>query len=281
MSARVRLAVIGHPIAHSLSPTMHRAALDALGRTDVTYEAIDVLPEALRATIARLADEGFVGLNVTLPHKTAVLPHLASVDTAARAIGAVNTLVREAHGWSGTNTDALGLARSLAESGVRVTGAKAVVLGAGGAARASVVALAQAAEVVVVARRIDAAIDVAALHPQGRACTFDEVATAFEGAGLVVQASSATLGPDADAFTRALPLDRLPREATVLDLVYRPRQTSLLRAAEGAGLRTVDGLGMLVHQGAASLERWIGVAPPIAAMRAALERALTSATRDP
>lgn len=269
-----KLAVVGHPVAHSLSPAMHRAALDALGRPDVSYEAIDVVPTDLASALARLRDAGFVGLNVTLPHKTSVIAHVVSIDDAARAIGAVNTLSFDANGWVGTNTDVIGLARSLAESGVAIDAARVVVLGAGGAARASVVALAAAREVIVVARRAEAATRVAALHARGRPSTFAALADAFSDADLVIQASSATLGADADAFVRSLPLARLTPRAVVVDLVYRPRETVLLSAARARGLRVVDGVGMLVHQGAASLERWIGRAPPVDVMRAAVERAL-------
>jgi len=270
----LRLGVLGHPIAHSLSPIMHRAALDALGRTDVTYEAIDVRPDGLAEKIARLAAEGFIGLNVTLPHKTTVLAYLASVDDPARALGAVNTLTLTSAGWHGTNTDVVGLTRSLADEGVGIDGVHAIVLGAGGAARASVLALAGAREIVIVARRVEAAREVALLHPRARGITFDSCAAAFEGADLVVQASSATLGQGARAFVDMLPLDRLPRSAVVADLVYRPRETLLLERARREGLRTVDGVGMLVHQGAASLQRWIGQAPSTRIMRAAVIAAL-------
>ncbi len=272
-AARTRLAVIGHPIAHSLSPVMHRAALDALGRADVSYEALDVATEALEETLGRLADEGFVGLNVTSPHKTAVLAHLAGVEPSARRIGATNTLLATERGWIGTNTDATGLERALDEARVRVRGARAVVLGAGGAARAAVIALSESAEVVVVARRLDAAKQVAALHPRGRAETFGRDA-ALAGAEVLVQATSATLGPEAASFAASLALGRLAPGAVVVDLVYRPRETALLARARALGLGTVDGVGMLVHQGAASLERWMGCSPPVAAMRSAVLAAL-------
>lgn len=270
-----RLGVIGHPIAHSLSPVMHRAALDALGRGDVSYDAVDVAPSTLGSALARLAADGYVGLNVTLPHKTAVMGSLASIDETARAIGAVNTLVREGDAWHGTNTDAVGLARSLAESGVVVEGARAVVLGAGGAARAAVVALAPAAEVIVAARRRASAASLSALHPRTRATALDDP-EALEGATLVIQATSATLGggADAEAFAASLPLSRLARGATVVDLVYRPRQTAVLARAAALGLGTVDGVGMLVHQGAESLARWLGVEAPVVPMRAAVLGAL-------
>jgi shikimate dehydrogenase len=272
---RVRLGVIGSPIAHSLSPIMHRAALDALGLGEVTYDAIDVPEHSLAAELARLGREGFAGLNVTLPHKTRVMAHLARIDEVASEIGAVNTLVREGEAWVGTNTDALGLARSLDDEGVVFTGARVGVLGAGGAARAAVVALRSARELIVIARRPAAATDTARLHPHARVTSLDDPA-ALDGVDLVIQASSAPLGPDAVAFADRIALDRLPRHAVIVDLVYRPRETVVLARARARGLRTVDGTGMLVHQGAASLERWLGVRAPIAVMRDAVERALHS-----
>lgn len=270
---RRRLGVIGAPIAHSLSPIMQRAALDALGHHDVSYEAIEVDASALEARLFELGREGFVGLNVTLPHKTRVMSFLDSVDDTARTIGAVNTLVRDGEGWIGTNTDALGLRRALEEAAVHLENRRVIVLGAGGAARASVVALDAAQEVIVVARRVEAALDVARLHRRGRATTFGDEA-AFTDVDLVIQATSATLGAHAETFAHSIPLGRLCRDAVVVDLVYRPRETALLSRARADGLSVIDGTSMLVHQGAASLERWIGERPPIEIMRDAVLSAL-------
>ncbi|MCA9615189.1 MAG: shikimate dehydrogenase (NADP+), partial [Myxococcales bacterium] len=148
-------------------------------------------------------------------------------------------------------------------------------LGAGGAARAAVVGLgARAREVVVAARRVSQAEAlVASLALDGvklSACGMDALDTPFESASTVVQATSATLGEGADAFVTALPLDALPKDATLVDLVYVPRRTALLVAGEARGLRTVEGVGMLVHQGALAFERWTGVEAPVDVMREAL-----------
>lgn len=268
-----RLGVIGHPIAHSLSPAMHRAALASLGRTDVTYEAVDVTPTELSRFVTRGELEGF---NVTLPHKQSVIALLAEIDDVARAIGAVNTVVRERGRLVGTNTDAIGFVRSLEEEGVALRGVRALVLGAGGAARAVVVGLrdAGAESIAVTARREEAAKTLARdLSRPGLAVTahgFDVLAHLAPRADLVVQATSATLGVDAEAFARDIPFEAFPPSATVVDLVYRPRITSVLRRAREHELRTVDGTGMLVHQGASALSRWLGVEPPIDVMRRAL-----------
>ena len=275
------LGVLGHPVAHSLSPAMHSAALDALG-LDAAYVAIDVPVGRLARTLAELRRLDARGLNVTMPLKEAIVPLLVAIDDEASAIGAVNTLLPDPHGWRGTNTDAEGLLRSLEESGEGVEGASVVVLGAGGAARAAVHGLtrAGAAEMTVVARRV-AQADVLLQHlGPARRCAVDladesSLVRAFERADLVVQATGASLQADsARDLVERLPLACLPDTAAVIDLVYRPRRTALLEQASARGLRTVDGIGMLVHQGAHAFEQWLGLRPPTAAMRAAVERAL-------
>ncbi|MCB9604646.1 MAG: shikimate dehydrogenase [Polyangiales bacterium] len=265
--------ILGYPVSHSRSPAMQEAAFRARG-IDARYVPFPVAPERLGDAIRGLRALGVMGANVTVPHKEAVLAELDEVEPAARAMGAVNTLVRDGDRWIGTNTDAEGLARSLDEVGA-VVGDRLVVLGAGGAARAAVVGLgARAREVVVAARRVSQAEAlVASLALDGvklSACGMDALDTPFESASTVVQATSATLGEGADAFVTALPLDALPKDATLVDLVYVPRRTALLVAGEARGLRTVEGVGMLVHQGALAFERWTGVEAPVDVMREAL-----------
>ena len=271
------LGVIGHPIAHSLSPVMHRAALAALGRQDVTYDALDVTPDALERFVRGTTLAGF---NVTLPHKQTVIPFLREIDEVARAIGAVNTVFREGDRLVGTNTDAIGLVRALEDEGVRIAGARALVLGAGGAARAAVVGLrdAGAESVAIVARRPEAAAALASALARPRfaptAHAPSEIARLAPTIDLLIQATSAPLGPDAELFAVSIPLRSLPKSAIVMDLVYRPRITALLRHAREEGLRVVDGTGMLVHQGASALSRWLQVAAPVEVMRSALAQAL-------
>lgn len=284
---RGELVVIGHPIAHSLSPRMHAAALAALGLGDrITYAALDVAPEELRAFVEALRAGRYLGANVTAPHKRAVMALSLRIEPDAAAIGAVNTLAREADGTLvGANTDAPGLGRALAEAGAVVRGARALVLGAGGAARAAVVALgrAGAARIDVAARRSEeASALVASLAPVLPDVALDVVrlersvlAARAAPTTLVVQATSATLDEEAGgALAARVPFTALRPDALVCDLVYRPRQTAVLRAAARAGLRTLDGTGMLVHQGALALERWLGVTAPVDAMRAAVLDAL-------
>lgn len=272
-----RFVVIGHPIAHSLSPTMHGAALRALG-LDATYGARDVAPRDLAGFTSELRSGAVHGANVTIPHKVAVLAHCDRVDDDARAIGAVNTLSIEGGAIVGTNTDVLGLFASIAPYEPVLRGGHVVILGAGGAARAAL----------AVARRLDASsitivardVDKAAFDPFVTAVSFGDrtaLTSAFARASLVVQATSATMGAGAQAFVDALPLDALAPRALVTDLVYRPRRTRLLEACEARDLETIDGTEMLVQQGAASLSRWLGHpldASTIAHMRRALVDAL-------
>jgi shikimate dehydrogenase len=272
--------IFGWPVAHSRSPAMHGAAFAALG-LDAVYVPFAVPPDKLPAAVDAIRALGIAGLNITLPHKAAIIPLLDSVDAAALAIGAVNTVRHDGTKLVGTNTDAEGLARSLREANVVLAGANVIVLGAGGAARAAVVGLANAgaARIVVAARRIGESQALTALL--SKACGPTELLAVEVGPSLtraaadctlLIQATSATLGtgPGVVAFAEALPLDSLPPQAVVCDLVYKPLRTAVLQRADTLGLRTVDGLGMLLHQGALAFELWTGQSAPIAVMRRAL-----------
>lgn len=265
-------ALIGWPVAHSRSPAMHAAAFRARG-LDARYELLPVPPEQLPDAIRRVRTT-LEGANVTVPHKAAVMPLLDEVEPVARTIGAVNTLLRSGGRLVGTNTDAAGFLRSLDEAGIDARGARAVVLGAGGAARAVVYALREAGAELAVAARREAAARALTEAFGGRPFALTDVEEPFRSADLVVQATSAPLGPDAQAFADTLPLAALPSHATVVELVYAPRETAVLRAARARALRTVDGTGMLVHQGALAFTRWTGAPAPVEAMRAALLAAL-------
>ncbi len=274
-------AIFGFPVSHSRSPAMHNAAFRALD-LDAVYVPFAVHPAALPAAISGMRALGIVGANVTLPHKANVMALLDRVEPDARAIGAVNTIFREGDALCGTNTDATGLARALSEAGVELRGSCVVVLGAGGAARATVVGLARAGakRITVCARRSEEADALkSSLAGVASPCALtstdldgSSLARVFSAADLVIQATSATLAASqaADTFARSLPLHALPAHAVVTDLVYKPLQTSVLRAAAERGLCTVDGLGMLLHQGALAFERWTAKTAPIPVMRAAL-----------
>lgn len=278
-SDTIRLGIFGWPVGHSKSPEMHLAAAKALGIA-MTYERFAVPPDELVSAVEEKRKEGIRGFNVTLPHKESIIDLLDEVDSRALAIGAVNTVIHEAGYLVGHNTDAPGLVRSLEEAGVSLKDASVVIIGAGGAARAAAVGLADvgAASIQMLARRPDQAEAVCkAISPhllcEIRAASLDEAKRAFSNASILVQATSATLAdnPSAESFADSLPFDKLPEGATVVDLVYDPRETAVLRKARTQGLKVVDGLGMLLHQGALAFEYWTGRMPPLDVMRYALE----------
>jgi shikimate dehydrogenase len=272
--------VFGWPVAHSRSPAMHNAAFQELG-LDARYVPLAVPPARLAHAIEAVRTLSIAGLNVTLPHKSEVMALLDEVEPNARAIAAVNTIARDGDRLVGSNTDAEGLARALRAADVPLAGAQVVVAGAGGAARAVIVGLAQAgaARITIGARRIEAAGALTReLGPYVPGCALaacdlgDALERACTSASLFVQATSATLkgDPDAARFAAALPIAALPAGAVVTDLVYKPLVTPVLERAQARGLRTVDGLGMLLHQGALAFERWTGRPAPLTAMRRGL-----------
>lgn len=260
--------IIGWPVAHSLSPLMHNAAFDALG-LNWRYVAFPVEPGRVAAAVAGLAAAGVAGINATIPHKHAILECASSASDAAVAIGAANTLIPDgAGGYRADNTDAEGFMRALDEQApLDVAGRTVLLIGAGGAARALVFALKARGARVVVANRTPgraAAVGADAEAPfagPGR----DEAAA---DAALVVNATS--LGLHGDGIPPELPLEAIGPGHVVADIVYRPGGTPWLAAVAARGARTVDGLGMLLHQGAAAFAQWTGQEPPVAVMRAAL-----------
>ncbi|CAN5641627.1 shikimate dehydrogenase [soil metagenome] len=265
-------AVIGSPVGHSRSPLLANAAFAAAG-LDWAFAAFEVAPGAAGGAVAAMRVLGLGGLMVTMPHKVDVIEHLDRITPAAAALGAVNSVAWEGTELVGDNTDGPGLVASLRhDDGVDPTGLRCVVLGAGGAARSVAWALgaAGAAEVVVLNRTTEKAAVAAALAgPGGRVGSLDDVSRAE----LVVNATSVGMGTAPGAVgPLPVPADRLRPGQVVVDLVYVPLATPLLRAAAAAGARPVDGLGMLVHQAALSIERWTGVAPDIAAMAQAARR---------
>ncbi|MDD9946356.1 MAG: shikimate dehydrogenase [Myxococcales bacterium] len=282
MTVSTVYGIFGWPVAHSRSPALHNAAFHAMGIPAV-YVAFPVAPQRLADAVLGVRAMGIAGLNVTLPHKTAIMDLLDDIDPAAAAIGAVNTVYRDGDRLIGENTDAAGLARSLNEAGVDLTAKHVTVVGAGGAARAAVVGLggAGARQIRVAARRMEASRSLAAQldgvlpNTSVAATAMESLAGVLATTDVLVQATSATLGdtPEARAFAASLPLLDLPAHAVVVDLVYQPRVTSVLRASQNRGLTTIDGTGMLLHQGALAFERWIGKPAPLTVMRSVFEAA--------
>lgn len=272
--ATARVALFAHPAGHSVSPAMQRAAFAARG-LDATYDAFDVPPEGVAAAVATLRRDPWWGANVTVPHKTAVVPWLDELAPAARRLGAVNTIVRRGDRLLGDNTDLPGFARALADLRPEIGGASVVVLGAGGAARAVVAALADAGARIALYNRSPQRMRelVEALALGGVTLLPGEaLGDAVRGCDLLVQTT--TVGMAGGPPGSPLPPGVLPERGAVVDLVYRPALTPLLSAALTAGLPVQNGLPMLVYQGALSFEAWTGVSAPVDAMGRAAEAAL-------
>ena len=257
----MRLGVCGWPVAHSRSAQMHNAALAQLGLTQWRYQRLPIPPHRFEETVRALPGAGFRGVNVTIPHKEAALGLADAATETARAVGAANTLTFEQGEIHADNTDATGFLTSLKTSAYKKS---ALVLGAGGSARAVVYALKQAgaSEIRVWNRSRERA--------QALADEFDAIVSAHI-ADIVVNCTSVGLARPQETF-KALPLnaDDLGAGRTVVDLVYRHGGTLLLNAAKANGAEVVDGLEILVAQGAASLERWTGRTAPDQAMREAV-----------
>lgn len=264
--AEVRAFVCGHPIAHSRSPRIHGYWLEHYGIAG-SYQAIDVAPQDARSFFASLAAQGYAGGNVTIPHKETAFEAVARRDEAAEAIGAVNTLWLEQGRLCGGNTDAVGFAANLDERAPGWEKARsAVVLGAGGAARAVLHALKARGfrDIRVVNRTVARAVELADRFGDGvTAHTVGSTQELLGDAGLLVNTTA--LGMAGKNGADELPADpaALPRHAIVTDIVYVPLETPLLAAARARGLRTVDGLGMLLHQAAPGFERWFGKRPEV------------------
>jgi shikimate dehydrogenase len=294
------LAVIGHPVAHSRSPDMQTAALAEMKLAgEWTYGALDVAPEDFEATVAEMAAaEEYAGVNITVPHKEAALAMADQASDGARAIGAANTLSFSGGQIAAANTDAGGLLRSLpaslAEGAPTASGAfadrRALVLGAGGAARAAIWALAQGGEgspaeddgrgdeapapLVIPAFEVDVWNRTAERGETVAAELGGRFVADPDPAAYALIVNTTAVGLAGEDTFEALPLspDSFTAGQTVLDMVYTEEPSALLAAAEGAGATMVDGLEMLVQQGALSLRIWTGEEPSIEAMRTAVRR---------
>jgi len=268
--AGTSLAVLGHPIKHSISPAMHNAALAALARSDSRfadwrYFRFEVHPDDLPRALALLHAKHFRGVNLTVPHKIIAFDRVAEINPAARPVGAVNTLLWGESGWRGFNTDGYGLASAVRENLARdLAGSPILLLGAGGAARgAAVECLQRGCASLAIANRTRANLDalLAALAPLAGSTPVRGFAPGappddLPAGALLINATSAGLRP-----TDPSPIDlaQLPRPAAVFDMIYNPPRTPLLQAAAALGLPVANGLAMLVHQGAKALEIWSGV----------------------
>ena len=268
--AGTALAVLGHPIGHSLSPAMHNAALAREAKNDArystwTYFRFDVPPKDLKQALGALYAAGFAGVNLTVPHKVLAVPMVTKISPAAKAIGAVNTLKRAKAGFHGFNTDGYGLAASLRQSlKLRLKGKDIILLGAGGAARsAAVEALLEGCRSLWIANRTAENLVslLWALKPVAKKTPVigfapDKLPTHLPRGAIVINATSAGLHPSDRA---PIDLRLLPKPAAVFDMIYNPPETKLLAQARKLGIRHDNGLGMLVHQGAKALEIWTAI----------------------
>ena len=268
--------LIGNPVEHSLSPPLHEAGYEAL-EIDARYVTFEPDADAAAAAVAGAADLGVAGLNVTVPFKRDVLDAVDAAPLAER-IGAVNTVdfgpVRagEADRPRGYNTDAAGVKRAFARHGVELDGREAVVVGAGGAGRAAAFALADAgANVHVANRTAERAVSLAEAVRGATGGGLDDLGDRIAGADVLVNATS--VGMEAPDET-PVPADHLHGDLAVLDAVYAPIETRLLREAADAGATTVDGAWMLLFQGVEAFEIWTGREAPVDAMNAALRAEL-------
>lgn len=275
-----RACVIGWPISHSLSPAIHGCWLNKYGITG-EYVKKAVEPRDFEAFLKGLAENDFSGANITVPHKIEAFRLCSWRDAAAEAIGAVNTVWLDGDGaLAGSNTDAFGFLANLdAEAAGWDAPGPAVVIGAGGAARAIVWALRRRGfeKIRIVNRTKLRAEELAAAFPPAMAHGFDELADVLDGARIVVNTS--TLGMKGAPPLEA-DLSGVARRGTICDIVYSPLETGLLREARRRGLKAVDGLGMLLHQAAPGFEAWFGVRPQVTAeLRAAVLAAIADRER--
>jgi shikimate dehydrogenase len=273
------LGVLGWPVRHSLSPVIHNAALREQG-LDLVYLAFPVPPDHLAEVVRVLGAVEAIGVNVTVPHKRAVVALCDHLTEEAELIGAVNTLAWTSEGLLGDNTDAVGLRDALTAEVPVAAGDELVVLGTGGAGRAAAVAAGRlGARCTIVGRRPDAAEDLAALAVRAGAPTAEaveladdvEVAAQVDRARVVINATP--LGMDGERLPSAF--HQLHPGQVAYDLIYQPPDTPFLKAASAAGASAHHGLGMLVAQAAASYRRWTGREAPLATMSAAALRALS------
>jgi shikimate dehydrogenase len=272
------LGVIGHPIGHSLSPLMHNAALTELGENYV-YVAFPIKPEDLATAIAGLASIGVVGFSVTIPHKQTIMPFLSQITPTAKLVGAVNTVWWTEQGWQGTNTDVEGFVAPLKELDRDWQKVNPVVLGNGGAARAVVVGLAQLGcpEIQIVGRNLE---KLEAFKNSWSRADFNSELSVYPWQALAELIPSTTLLINTTPLGMTPHLDQSPVEedlmqglsssAIAYDLIYTPRPTRFLQQAADQGATIIDGLEMLVQQGAAALRLWLQKPVPVDIMRQAL-----------
>ncbi len=267
------MGVFGHPVSHSMSPCMHKAAYAHLN-IKATYEAFEIAPNDLELAVKSIRTEQLTGVNITLPHKVAVIDYLDEISEEAKAIAAVNTVVHRDGRLVGYNTDGQGFLDSLIqESDESIQNKKVLLVGAGGAARSVAVSLARygVEELAITNRTLGKAAEIAKIcepfqsinvYPRGLA------QAGLTGFDIIINTTSIGMHPDMDRMPFSL--ETLKRGAVVCDLIYTPLKTRWLQEAEKKGAKTINGLGMFVNQGALAFELWTGQSAPRDIMRKAV-----------
>ena len=280
-------AVIGDPVEHSLSPIIHNAAFQHLN-LDYVYVAFNVRAYQLKDAILGVRGLGIYGLNVTMPHKISIIKYLDELDETAKRIGSVNTVLNKDGRLIGYTTDGVGAFNALKYAGSDPLGKKVVVLGAGGASRSICFTLAERVrELIILNRTLERAVSLAnnirevlggKVNVRAASLVDENLRKELKDADILINATSVGMKPN-DAYT-PVKRDFLHRNLTVFDIVYNPLETRLLREAKLIGAKTIDGLSMLIHQGAVSFEIWTGVKAPIDVMREAALRKIEETEKE-
>ena len=275
------LGIFGHPISHTLSPVMHNAVIKALG-LDMAYLPFEVKPPNLKEAINGIKSLGIIGVSITIPHKESVIRFLDDISEEARLVGAVNTIVNKDRKLVGYNTDGSGYMASLKEElGFNPKSKRIIIIGAGGAARGILAALAtqKPKSITVANRTLSRAVSlIKAFKGKFRDTRFEAIdldnnmlKMSFNSVDLLINTTSVGMK---QSKALKIPLETLPKIAIVSDIIYNPLETLLLKKAKKLGLTTHGGLGMLVHQGARSFKLWTGMDAPMNVMRKAALKAL-------
>lgn len=267
-------AIIGDPVEHSLSPVMHNAAFQKLG-LNLIYVAFTVTKEGLKDAVSGIKSLELRGVNVTMPHKNAVIEYLDEVDQTAKSIGAVNTILNSYGRLIGYNTDGIGAMTALQENGIATEEEKMALLGAGGAAKAIAYEAAQEVEELVILNRTGDKAEKLAEDLRKKFETEIKSGTIspavlekeLKDADILVNATSVGMHPNVDATP--VPSDLLRPDMNVMDIIYNPLETKLMKDAKTAGAKVVSGIEMLVHQGAAAFEIWTNCPAPVEVMKKA------------
>ncbi|GBE54109.1 MAG TPA: shikimate dehydrogenase [Euryarchaeota archaeon] len=271
-------AVIGSPIEHSISPEIHNSSFSEL-KLNYVYVAYRVERLYLREAVEGFKALGYSGVNVTIPHKIEIMSYLEEISPESKEIGAVNTIVFKNSRATGYNTDGTGALLALREAGVKVENSRVVILGYGGAARAIAITLAMRGNIESIAiagRNVKKAgtlaEDIKKLGIPAQSCSITGVENIIKDSNILINSTPVGMSPETEETL--LTREKLHSELAVMDIVYTPLETRLLKEAKKAGCRTVDGLGMLIHQAAEAERLWLGVEPDISVMRNAAMKAL-------